>query len=151
MITPGLDQPEAHRAGLRRTSSAPAAATTCRAPSPPTTSSTTSSPTRIAIVQDQTAFGKGLADEFKKRLNERGVREVMDEAINQGDKDFAALITRMKSAGVRLVYYGGYHTEAGLFVRQAREQGLDATLMLDSALVDQRVLGPHRRRPARAR
>ena len=82
---------------------------------------------RIAIVQDQTTFGKGIADEFEKRLNERGVREAMDEAISQGDNDFGALIARMRDAGVRLVYFGGYHTEAGLFVRQARAQGLDAT------------------------
>ena len=90
---------------------------------------------RIAIVQDQTTFGKGLADEFGKRLNERGVREVMDEPISQGDNDFGALIARMRDAGIRLVYFGGYHTEAGLFVRQARHLGLDATIMANSAML----------------
>jgi branched-chain amino acid transport system substrate-binding protein len=90
---------------------------------------------RIAIVQDRTTFGKGLADEFEKRLNERGVREVMDEAISQGDKEFVDLITKMRDAGVRLVYFGGYHTEAGLFVRQARPQGLTATMMANSAML----------------
>jgi branched-chain amino acid transport system substrate-binding protein len=40
----------------------------------------------------------------------------MDEAISQGDRDFSALITKMKSANIDLVYYGGYHTEAGLLV-----------------------------------
>ena len=90
---------------------------------------------RIAIVQDRTTFGKGLADEFEKRLNERGVREMMDEAISQGDKEFGGPIARMKDAGVRLVYFGGYHTEAGLFVRQARQQGLDATMMVNSAVL----------------
>ena len=59
----------------------------------------------------------------------------MDEAISQGDKDFGALIARMRDAGVRLVYFGGYHTEAGLFVRQARAQGLAATMMVNSAMV----------------
>ena len=90
---------------------------------------------RVAIVQDQSAFGQGIAGEFRKRLNGRGVREVMDEPISQGDNDFGALIARMRDAGVQLVYFGGYHTEAGLFVRQAHSQGLAATVMVNSAMV----------------
>ena len=92
---------------------------------------------RVAIVQDQTTFGKGIADEFRRRLNQRGIREAMYEAISQGDNDFGALIARMGEAGVRLVYFGGYHTEAGLFVRQARQEGLDATMMATSAAANQ--------------
>lgn len=91
--------------------------------------------TKIAVIHDKSAYGQGLADEFKKALNERGVQEVMYEAITQGDKDFTALITKMKDAGVELIYLGGYHTEAGLIVRQAREQGFNATMMSGDALV----------------
>jgi branched-chain amino acid transport system substrate-binding protein len=90
---------------------------------------------KIAVLHDKTAYGKGLADEFKKQLNARGVEEVMYEAITAGDKDFTALITKMKEAGVDLIYLGGYHTEAGLITRQAREQGLDAVMMSGDALV----------------
>ena len=89
----------------------------------------------IAIIHDKTAYGKGLADEFKKNLNARGVEEAMYEAITAGDKDFTALITKMKEAGVDLIYLGGYHTEAGLIARQAKEQGLNATMMSGDALV----------------
>jgi branched-chain amino acid transport system substrate-binding protein len=89
----------------------------------------------IAIVHDKTAYGKGLADEFKKQLNARGVEEAMYEAITAGDKDFTALITKMKQAGVDLIYLGGYHTEAGLIARQAKEQGINATMMSGDALV----------------
>ena len=89
----------------------------------------------IAIIHDQTAYGKGLADEFKKTLNRLGVEEAMYEAITPGEKNFTALITKMKDAGVDLIYLGGYHTEAGLITRQAREQGLDAILMSGDALV----------------
>src|SRR5688572_15303155 len=53
---------------------------------------------KIAILHDKTAYGQGLADEFKKQLNTRGVQEVMYEAITAGDKDFTALITKMKEA-----------------------------------------------------
>ena len=90
---------------------------------------------KVAVIHDKTAYGKGLADEFKKQLNARGVDEVMYEAITAGDKDFTALITKMKEAGVDLMYLGGYHTEAGLIVRQAREQSLDAVMMSGDALV----------------
>src|SRR5687768_5476581 len=76
---------------------------------------------KVAIIHDKTAYGKGLADEFKKQLNARGVEEAMYEAITAGDKDFTALITKMKEAGVDLIYLGGYHTEAGLIARQAKE------------------------------
>jgi branched-chain amino acid transport system substrate-binding protein len=92
---------------------------------------------KVAIVQDQSQYGKGLADEFKKELNKRGAKEMTYEAVSQGDKDFSALITKIKGMGAKLIYYGGYHTEAGLLVRQAKDQGLDATLMSGDALVDQ--------------
>jgi len=57
------------------------------------------------------------------------------DSINQGDSDFSALISKMKQAGVKVIYFGGYYREAGLIVRQAKEQGLDAVLMGGDALV----------------
>ncbi len=91
----------------------------------------------IAIVQDKTAYGKGLADETKKALNAAGVTEAMYESVNQGDKDFSALISKMKEAKVAAIFYGGYFTEAGLLIRQAKEQGLDAVLMGGDALASE--------------
>ena len=91
----------------------------------------------IAIVQDKTAYGKGLADETKKALNAAGVTEAMYESVNQGDKDFSALISKMKQANVAAIFYGGYFTEAGLLIRQAKEQGLDAVLMGGDALASE--------------
>jgi branched-chain amino acid transport system substrate-binding protein len=92
---------------------------------------------RIAVVHDQSAYGKGIADEFRRRLNERGIHERMHEAIAQGDKEFSDLITKMKAAGIELIYFGGYFTESGLFVRQAREYGLTATMMVTSGSFNQ--------------
>ncbi|MGF1526093.1 MAG: branched-chain amino acid ABC transporter substrate-binding protein [Candidatus Competibacterales bacterium] len=89
----------------------------------------------IAILHDKTAYGKGLADETKARLNELGIEETLYEAYTAGEKDYSALVSKMKAADVGLIYVGGYHTEAGLIVRQAREQGLEATLMSGDALV----------------
>lgn len=92
---------------------------------------------RIAILNDKSAYGKGLADETKKKLNSLGVKEVMYEAYTAGEKDYSALVSRMKAEGITLIYLGGYHTEAGLIVRQSRQQGLQATLMSGDAMVTQ--------------
>lgn len=89
----------------------------------------------VAIIHDKSAYGKGLADETKKAMNAAGLKEAMYEAINQGDKDFSALVSKMKAANVSAIYLGGYHTEAGLIVRQAREQGFGAQLVSGDALV----------------
>jgi branched-chain amino acid transport system substrate-binding protein len=90
---------------------------------------------RVAIIHDKTAYGKGIADETKKAMNAAGLSETMYEAITQGDKDFSALISKMKQAKIDAIYFGGYQTEAGLIVRQGRDQGLTAQFIGADALV----------------
>jgi branched-chain amino acid transport system substrate-binding protein len=84
---------------------------------------------KVAVVHDKTTYGKGLADFGKKYMNELGIKEVLYEGINVGEKDFSALVSKIKAAGADLVYWGGLHTEGGLIVRQMRDQGVKATLM----------------------
>jgi|SRR5690606_21157867 branched-chain amino acid transport system substrate-binding protein len=89
----------------------------------------------VAILHDKTAYGKGLADETRKVLNRLGKKEVLYEAYTAGEKDYSALVSKLKAYNVDLIYVGGYHTEAGLIARQARQQGLKAPLMAGDALV----------------
>jgi len=99
----------------------------------------------IAIVHDKTAYGKGLADETKKALNAAGKQETMYEAITAGEKDYSALVSKLKQAEIGVLFLGGYHTEAGLIVRQMRDQGLDTILMGGDALITQEywsITGP---------
>lgn len=84
---------------------------------------------KVAVVHDKTTYGQGLADETRKTMNKGGVKEVLYEGINIGDKDFSALVSKIKAAGADLVYWGGLHTEGGLLVRQMRDQGVKAVLM----------------------
>ena len=91
----------------------------------------------VAILHDKTAYGKGLADETKKAMNAAGKEEVLYEAITAGEKDYTAIVSKLKQANVDLVYLGGYHTEGGLIVRQMRSQGMDSILMAGDALVTQ--------------
>jgi branched-chain amino acid transport system substrate-binding protein len=84
---------------------------------------------RIAFVNDKTTYGKGLADETLKTIKAGGMHEVLNEGINTGEKDYSALISKIKQSGADLVYFGGLYTEAGLIVRQMRDQGVTAPLM----------------------
>jgi branched-chain amino acid transport system substrate-binding protein len=88
----------------------------------------------VAIIHDKSTYGKGLADETKKAMNAAGLHEAMYEATNGDDKDFSALISKMKQANIAVIYLGGYHTEAGLLVRQAQDQGLKAVLVAGDAM-----------------
>src|SRR6201984_916704 len=100
---------------------------------------------KVAIVHDKTAYGKGIADETMKAMNAAGLKQTMYEAVTQGDKDFSALISKMKQENIDAIYYGGYQTEAGLIVRQARDQGLEAQFIGADALVTEefwKISGP---------
>jgi branched-chain amino acid transport system substrate-binding protein len=84
---------------------------------------------KVAIVHDKTTYGQGLADETKKTMNAMGVMEVLYEGVNKDEKDFSALVSKIKASGADLVFWGGVHTAGGLIVRQMRAQGVNATLM----------------------
>jgi len=90
---------------------------------------------KIAVVHDKQAYSKGLADETKKALNGAGKQEALYDTVNPGEKDYSALVSKLKVQKIDVLYYGGYHTEAGLIVRQMREQGLDTVLVSGDALV----------------
>jgi branched-chain amino acid transport system substrate-binding protein len=84
---------------------------------------------KVAVVHDKTTYGKGLADETIKAMGKGGMKPVLYEGINVGEKDFSALVSKIKQSGADLVYWGGLHTEGGLIVRQMRDQGVKAPLM----------------------
>jgi branched-chain amino acid transport system substrate-binding protein len=89
----------------------------------------------IAVLHDRSAYGQGLAEETRRVLNEAGVTETLFEAYTAGERDYSALVSRLNSENIDAVYIGGYHTEAGLILRQMREQGLQAQLLSGDALV----------------
>jgi branched-chain amino acid transport system substrate-binding protein len=67
-------------------------------------------------------------------LNTRGVQEAVVESVRPGQLDFGPLLSRLASVGAEIVYYGGYSTEAGLLIRQAREAGYAFQLVSGDAL-----------------
>ena len=89
---------------------------------------------KIAILNDNSAYGKGLADETKKALNAAHVTESLYATYPPGERDYSALVSRLKQANVDVIYIGGYHTETGLIMRQAKEQGMNVTVVGGDAL-----------------
>ena len=84
---------------------------------------------KIAVVDDKSAYGKGLADEIAKAMTARGIEPALRESITAGEKDYSGLVTKLKRDGVEVMAYGGYHTEVALILRQAQQAGLDLTVM----------------------
>ncbi|MBV9538748.1 MAG: branched-chain amino acid ABC transporter substrate-binding protein [Acidisphaera sp.] len=89
---------------------------------------------KIAILDDNSTYGKGLADQTRKFFQAAGGKETMDATYVPGERDYSALVSRLKEAGVQVIYIGGYHTETGLIARQAKEQGLNVTIVGGDAL-----------------
>ena len=86
-------------------------------------------PKKVAVLHDKQSYGQGIASSVKKDLEAAKIPVAVFEGINAGDSDYSAVITKLKSQGVDFVYFGGYHPEMGLLLRQAREQGVKATFM----------------------
>jgi branched-chain amino acid transport system substrate-binding protein len=89
---------------------------------------------KVVILHDNSTYGKGVADETKKNMNAHGLQEVLYTAYVPGERDYSALISRLKQVGAEVAYIGGYHPEIGLIARQAKEQGLKLQIVGADAL-----------------
>jgi len=91
---------------------------------------------KIAIVHDKTPYGQGLADAAKGFMNAGGKKEVLYEGVNVGEKDYSAIVSKIKASGADYLMWGGLHTEAGLIVRQMRDQGMTTILISGDGITD---------------
>lgn len=88
----------------------------------------------VFLVHDKTPYGQGLTDEVKKSINGGGLNEVGYEGINVGEKDYSALIAKIKDTKADVVYFGGVYTEGGLILRQLRDQGIKTPMVGGDAM-----------------
>ena len=99
----------------------------------------------LVILHDKSAYGQGIADAVRKTAGENGLKEVLYEGINAGEKDYSALVTKLKELKADVVYFGGYHPEAGLIMRQAGEQDFKFQLIMPDSIASPefwQVAGP---------
>ncbi len=79
---------------------------------------------KVAVIHDKTAYGLGLAEQFRTQFESRVEPVLSFDGIDVGEKDYKALITKIKSTGPEIIYFGGMHPECGLITKQAKELGL---------------------------
>jgi branched-chain amino acid transport system substrate-binding protein len=100
---------------------------------------------KIAILHDDTTYGKGLAEEVKKNLNRRGLTEAVYQAYAPGKADYGAEISELRAADIAVAFIGGYHTEIGLMARQARDHRYPVQLVSGNSLTTEEfslIAGP---------
>ncbi|WP_298293897.1 branched-chain amino acid ABC transporter substrate-binding protein [Thiomonas sp.] len=83
----------------------------------------------VAVIDDRTAYGQGVADVFAKTAQKDGMKLVDREYTNDKATDFSAILTKIKASNPDIIFYGGMYPQAGPLVRQMRQLGLKATLM----------------------
>jgi branched-chain amino acid transport system substrate-binding protein len=91
---------------------------------------------KIAVVHDKTTYGKGLADAALDNMHKFGVKEVLYEGVNTGEKDYSAIVSKIKESGADYLMWGGLHTEGGLIIRQMRDQGLKTIMVSGDGITD---------------
>lgn len=83
----------------------------------------------VAVVDDRTAYGQGLADEFRKSAEASGIKVVANEYTNDKATDFKAILTKIKSTKAELVFYGGMDAQGGPMAKQMKELGIKARFL----------------------
>jgi branched-chain amino acid transport system substrate-binding protein len=89
---------------------------------------------KIALLHDDTTYGRGLAEEVKKNLERRGVIEAIYQAYVPGRSDYGVEIAELQAADIAVAFIGGYHTEIALMARQARDRGYQVQLVTGNSL-----------------
>jgi branched-chain amino acid transport system substrate-binding protein len=84
---------------------------------------------RVAVIDDRTAYGQGLATEFTKGLQQQGGSVVAREFTNDKATDFSAILTKIRAMKPDLIFYGGMNAVAGPMLRQMKQLGMATKMM----------------------
>ena len=90
---------------------------------------------KIAVLDDNSTYGKGIADQVRANLGKLGVPIAYNTSYTAGDKDYSALMSRLKQQGITLVYLGGYYSDTGLIMREGAAQGFTPQYFSEDAAV----------------
>jgi branched-chain amino acid transport system substrate-binding protein len=90
---------------------------------------------KVAVLDDNSTYGKGIADQVRANLGKLGIKVAYNGSYTAGDKDYSALISRLKSQGITLVYLGGYYSDMGLIMREGAQQGFHPQYFSEDAAV----------------
>ena len=96
--------------------------------------------TRVAIVHNKDAYGEGIAAEVRKAIEARELKAVTFVGVSADDQDYRAVITQLKKLDPDGIFFGGGSSEAALFIRQSREQGLGVPFVMGDGCFDSRLM-----------
>jgi branched-chain amino acid transport system substrate-binding protein len=95
---------------------------------------------KVFVLDDRSTYGQGIADEFEKEARRLHVTIAGRDALSQGEKDFSALLTKIKTLSPQLIFFGGMYPEGSLLAKQSRELGLKARLLGGDGLFDKTLI-----------
>lgn len=95
---------------------------------------------RIAILHDNSSYAKGLAEESRDALKRQGIKIVFFNALTPGERDYTAILTKLKSTNPDLIFFTGYYPEAGTLLRQKAEMQWDVPMMGGDAANNQDLI-----------
>ncbi|HET9595101.1 MAG TPA: branched-chain amino acid ABC transporter substrate-binding protein [Anaeromyxobacteraceae bacterium] len=89
---------------------------------------------RVALLHDNSAYSKGLADEINAILKKEGANVVFFDALTPKEQDYSAILTKLKGANPDFVFFTGYYPEAGLLLKQKKQMGWNVPFMGGDAI-----------------
>ena len=99
----------------------------------------------VALLHDNSSYAKGLAEESRAALEKAGVKVIFFDALTPGERDYTAILTKLKAANPDLVFFTGYYPETGMLLRQKKEMSWDVPMMGGDAANHQdlvKIAGP---------
>jgi branched-chain amino acid transport system substrate-binding protein len=93
-------------------------------------------PKSVALIHDNTDYGKGLFEGVLKLLNTAGINTAVTDAVQPGGTDYSAAVNKVKAANVQTVFYGGYYSDAGRLKKQLTDAGVKATFVSGDGSLD---------------
>jgi branched-chain amino acid transport system substrate-binding protein len=85
--------------------------------------------TKVAVIDDASEYGKGIADIVRTTVKASGATVVASESIDPNGTDFSSTVDKIKAGGATAVFFGGYYQAAGVLVKQMRDAGVTATFL----------------------
>jgi branched-chain amino acid transport system substrate-binding protein len=85
--------------------------------------------TKVAVIDDASEYGKGIADIVRTKVKDGGGTVVASESIDPKGTDFSSTVTKIKAGNAQAVFFGGYYQAAGVLVKQMRDAGVNATFV----------------------
>jgi len=86
--------------------------------------------TKVAVIDDRSSYGQGVAEAFKRTALAKGVKVVTEQFTSDKAVDFSSLLTSIKASGAELIFYGGLDAQAGPMLRQMQQLGMSAVRVM---------------------